>query len=385
MEYYNTSPLEKPPAVTDPAGKTQPVRAYTEFLKRIVFRPVLKPGEELDIPHGWTLELQPVESSPAEEHLKKLLTLYGVGKFSVRVHVTAMTADDTLTELGKLTTGNLELEVKEPPVAWGEVVGGLQAGLSFKSGEKRTYSHGEAVNLVIMVRNVGKEEILVRTINTLPLEEPPTVTDDAGKTYQIEALRSFKSRFLIQHVVAPGKEIELNKLSLKLRPAQESAEKHPATLYGAGKFQIHFPTLVRGTDPALNKIATGKLDLEVTDKPPAAPAKTTPDAEKKPPQEQGEKPKPVAFTIKNVTIDEVDAKAEVVTVRFGNKEKPTKLVNVPLDKGVNVVASHVRPGGGSHMQPVLGQVELLTGKVASMRLVQTADGLVVVSISSGND
>jgi RNA polymerase sigma factor (sigma-70 family) len=635
VEYYNTSPLENPPAVTDTDGRAQPVQANTDFSKRIVFHPVLKPGDELDIQYDWTLVFQPATDRPAEEQLRKFPTLYGTGKFRAQVQLTAMSADDTLTELGKIATGNVELEVKEKEavVAWGEVVGGLQAGLSFKAGEPRVYRHGEVAKLVVKVRNVGKQEVQVRSSNTHLYEEPPTVTDDAGKSYTVEALRNFTSRFPLRPVVAPRKEIELNELSLKLRPASEASDKSPVTLYGAGKFLVQFPSV--GTDPGMNKLPTGVLALVVTDKPaePANPINDTAssplhqaqgmtytllpveekggvlswvtpvvttkqvpvvvdviengvpvtktvqqvvttteskkvegkveevgvlnadgkgvsagDASKRwkgrgtlvllrnmpnddtrklfaadalfalPSREKGEdrptagnpvweklshesglqvvlvrvkakggvltwshvnragkvetvvengvpvtrqtgyeekvvekeakladlsitdvdgkpvaaadiekrfkeggvlarsatplgngdrklfatntlflepplpaagttdaKPKPAAFTIKDVTIDEVDTKAGVISVSFGSKEKPTKLLNVPLGKGVRVVPSFIRPGGGSHFPPPDREIELQKGKVVSLRLVPTADGLAVVSISSGND
>ena len=41
----------------------------------------------------------------------------------------------------------------------GQGVGGLQAGLGYRPGEKRVYRHGETVKLVVRVRNVGKEEV----------------------------------------------------------------------------------------------------------------------------------------------------------------------------------------------------------------------------------
>src|SRR4051812_23951635 len=47
-------------------------------------------------------------------------------------------------------------EREEGFTAWGEAVDGLQAGLACHPGQKRAFSHGETVRLVIRVRNVGK-------------------------------------------------------------------------------------------------------------------------------------------------------------------------------------------------------------------------------------
>src|SRR5271170_6450409 len=48
---------------------------------------------------------------------------------------------------------------KEGLTAWGNEVGGLQAGLGFSPAEKRAYRHGEKVRLVVRVRNVGKQVV----------------------------------------------------------------------------------------------------------------------------------------------------------------------------------------------------------------------------------
>jgi hypothetical protein len=84
--------------------------------------------------------------------------------------------------------------------------------------------------------------------------------------------------------LAPGKEIELYELKFKLRPASEKGDElddvdfagRVSTLYGTGKFQIHYERFVGKSsaglkpDPTLSKLATGKLELEVKSAPPAA-------------------------------------------------------------------------------------------------------------------
>src|SRR5207253_605615 len=72
--------------------------------------------------------------------------------------------------------------------------------------------------------------------------------------------------------VAPGKEIELYELKLDLKPPREKGNARVAfeTLEGTGKFQIQYERVFgnssSGTiklDPAMSKLATGKLELEV--------------------------------------------------------------------------------------------------------------------------
>jgi hypothetical protein len=90
-------------------------------------------------------------------------------------------------------------------------------------------------------------------------------------------------------------------------------------------------------------------------------------------------------TIKDVTIDQVDEAGGTISVSFGKKKKPTKLVNVPLGKGVRVVASHVLPGSMNHLPFRWDDVKRRQGKVVSVRLYAAAGGLSVVSICAGND
>jgi hypothetical protein len=60
-------------------------------------------------------------------------------------------------------------------------VGGLQAGLGYPPGQKRAYSHGETIRLVVRVRNVGKEELKFQYLRQFFIERPPIVTDADGK------------------------------------------------------------------------------------------------------------------------------------------------------------------------------------------------------------
>ena len=74
---------------------------------------------------------------------------------------------------------------KETFTAWGKEIGGLQAGLGFRPGGKRAYSHGEAVAVVLRVRNVGKEAVEFKHIWAFFVENPPTITGADGKVVQL--------------------------------------------------------------------------------------------------------------------------------------------------------------------------------------------------------
>ncbi len=214
---------------------------------------------------------------------RKSLAIYGTGKFEVgfeKVLGTAFIKPDPA--LSKLATGKLELEVKEPEklppekepfTAWGKEVGGLQAGLGFKAGAKRAYTHGETVTLVVRVRNVGQNDIKFKYYPTFLSENSPTVLDETGKRV---SLRGNTLR-LVQHEIpkevnlAVGKEIELYERELRLAKGNENAvELKTRDIFPKGKFLIRHEQVIGQSaqasdklDPDLEKLATGKLELEV--------------------------------------------------------------------------------------------------------------------------
>jgi hypothetical protein len=89
--------------------------------------------------------------------------------------------------------------------------------------------------------------------------------------------------------------------------------------------------------------------------------------------------------MKDVIIDQVDEAAGTISISFGKKEKPTKLVNVPLAEEVRVVASNVLPGSVNNLPFRWEYVERLQGKTVSVRLHVESTGLSIISIASGND
>jgi RNA polymerase sigma factor (sigma-70 family) len=176
---------------------------------------------------------------------------------------------------------------KEAFTAWGKEINGLQAGLGYRPGQKRVYSHGETVKVVARVRNVAKEAVDFTYIWAFLVENRPTITDADGKLIQLrgpsaEGLHRPRSTNL-----APGKEIELYEWYFELRPKGESGNDKWSTIHGTGTFSLQCDRIVGPTsanrdhpNPALSKLATGKLELEVEAAPP------------KPEQEKEPAPKP---------------------------------------------------------------------------------------------
>jgi RNA polymerase sigma factor (sigma-70 family) len=154
--------------------------------------------------------------------------------------------------------------------AWGKEVGGLQTGLGYLPGQKRAYRHGETVKVVVRVRNAGKEAVDFKYIWAFFIENPPRITDADGKMVQ---LPNYRTRAEGLHAprsikVAPGKEVELYEWTFDLQPNGENSSR--SFIHGTGKFSLCCERVVGPTwlnpnhpNPALSKLATGNLELEI--------------------------------------------------------------------------------------------------------------------------
>lgn len=161
---------------------------------------------------------------------------------------------------------------KESLTAWGNEVGGLQAGLGFRPGEHRVYHPGEAVKLVLRVRNVGKEAVEFKHIRAFFIENPPKITDADGK---IVELPNYRTRDQESHTarsnnVLPGEEVDLHEWAFDLQPKIEHSSR--SFIPGTGQFSIQCGRIVGPTwlnpnhpNPTSDKLATGMLKLEVKD------------------------------------------------------------------------------------------------------------------------
>ena len=145
--------------------------------------------------------------------------------------------------------------------------------MGFPAGQKRAYSHGEAVAVVLRVRNVGKEAVEFNHIWAFFAANPPTITDADGKVIQL--LPGYKALGLQaprSANVAPGKEVELYEWTFDLQPKVEHDSR--SFIPGTVKFNLQCERIVGPTsanpdnpNPAMDKLATGKLELEINPKP----------------------------------------------------------------------------------------------------------------------
>jgi RNA polymerase sigma factor (sigma-70 family) len=293
LHYPSHHFIENPPAVADDKGKAVVLDGIALPGKPRLLVVTVAPGTEIDL-----CELNLELHSASEIGEDRPWTLCGTGKFQLRYEtLDGIIGSGEVSDLGKsdlppgdkLATGKLELEVRPAPppaaekkdpqkqekegfTAWGKKVGRLQAGLGFRPGQQRAYHTGETVKLVLRVRNVGKEAVKFQHLWGFFHENPPTVTDAAGKLVPLPKGSADGRHLPRDTTVAPGKEVELYEWEIGLRPVGGRGDR-PLTIHGVGKFALQCERVVGPTSAnpehpalALDKLATGNLELEVTDR-----------------------------------------------------------------------------------------------------------------------
>jgi uncharacterized protein (TIGR03067 family) len=165
---------------------------------------------------------------------------------------------------------------KDDETAWGETVGGLQAGVAFSKGGRRAYRIGETVPLVVRLRNVTDKVHSFDYTDGFFVENPPAVTDAAGKPARLSQFPILAGLWRRLHLsLAAGQTVEFGSLDLALAPADAKNGVDRPTLFAApGVYRIQYERLppFRESDPT-KVLSTGKLDVEVKDADPAAQAK----------------------------------------------------------------------------------------------------------------
>ena len=286
FEYLKEFFMETPPTATDSQGK--PVFSRLDGVLGLIHLPVevtLAAGKEIEL-----YELKP-ELKPASDNAPNgTSVLHGTGTFQLQYDpvfgnssLGGIKVDPTLS---KLATGKLELEVKEAAklpqkeekealTAWGKEINGLQAGVGFPAGQKRAYSHGETVTLVVRIRNVGKEEVTFQYVPAFFQETMPTVKHGTGEP--VLPIRGVsapgKTHPATAVTIAPGKEVELYEWNARLAhdPVAGGADDRGVIYHrGTGKLSFQYERVLGNSsaskikiDPALSRLATGKLELEV--------------------------------------------------------------------------------------------------------------------------
>jgi len=153
--------------------------------------------------------------------------------------------------------------------------------LGFEYGNRRTYGHGQGITLVVRLRNVGKEAVKFEYLRQFLDENPPTVTNADDKT-----IPQSKTEVMGQHVpvsvtLEPGKEMILETrlhgssgvpyVLIPPNSTEKRDDKVTPLVVATGKCQLQIEKVFGNSssgflkvDPALEKLSTGKLELEVT-------------------------------------------------------------------------------------------------------------------------
>ncbi len=268
------------------------------------------------------------------------------------------------------------VDLKDDEFVWGKEVDGLQAGVVLRSGGKAAVRIGSTATVAVRIRNVSKEAVKVAAP---PLYiTAPSVTDAAGKKAPVLSPAAAHLKGLVpvtDHIINPGRSVDLDPEGVTVIDAPEP-DYRPEAITNAfrvftkpGKYEIRFERFLQSHP----KLATGACPFTVTEQEASAPEKGA------------DLTGAVTTTIKDATLTEVDEASGTISLSFGTKDKPTKLVNVPLADGVRVVASHVLPGSVNNLPFEWKYAERLKGKVVSIRVTTSATGMSVVSIASGND
>jgi formylglycine-generating enzyme required for sulfatase activity len=143
FSYFNEFFYENPPAVTDSDGKPVPLEGAGLLGLAVLVEKTLAPGKEVNLCE-LNLALRPDSEKSKERPVWKL---FGTGKFQLRyenvgggnIGTGEIKFDPVLS---KLATGKLEVKEteklpekreKETFTAWGKEVGGVQAGLGYKT------------------------------------------------------------------------------------------------------------------------------------------------------------------------------------------------------------------------------------------------------------
>lgn len=168
--------------------------------------------------------------------------------------------------------------------AWGEEAGGLRAGLGLLPGARRAYRHGEAVTLVVRVRNVGKKAVTFGYVRQFLDENRPAVTDAGGRGLTQAGTSMLGVHGPTEVTLEAGREVVLGTrlhgasgsphTLLPVGSGAKAGTKEWPLFVGTGKVSLRYGRVLGNSssgfitlDPALGKLATGTLELEVEEAP----------------------------------------------------------------------------------------------------------------------
>jgi RNA polymerase sigma factor (sigma-70 family) len=267
VSYYSNVMQESPASVEDAEGKATRVAMPPQKLyKRRLTSHTLEAGETFDL--GAQELTVAADGKDGEVEVPTLVA--GPGWYRVSYHGVAL-ARDSAYDRGPLATGQVSLMVKEKAsadAAWGKAVGGFQAGVAFRKGQRRPYHLGEVVTLVVWVRNVTDKPLAFDYTDGYMVEAPPRAKDADGKAAKLSEFPILCGIWRPLHAtLKAGEEFEVGSLRLALEAAGGPKPNRPTLFASPGKYRVRYEGLppFDYSDPD-KVLSTGEIELEVKPK-----------------------------------------------------------------------------------------------------------------------
>jgi RNA polymerase sigma factor (sigma-70 family) len=205
-----------------------------------------------------------------------ILGFMATGAATLMTNRTAAGQDDKKPTAEKLVEPAKQQKEKEPFTAWGKEVGGLHAGLGLRPGDKRVYSYGDIITLVVRVRNASKKTVQFKYVREFLDENYPTVASADGKTIPQEPFAVTGVLRPIDVILEPGKEVKLDSRfdarQYELVPNEDTpgSKNLPVLIVPTGKVSLQYSHVFGYTSSGSmeldRKLGTGKLELDVKDR-----------------------------------------------------------------------------------------------------------------------
>lgn len=146
-------------------------------------------------------------------------------------------------------------------IVWGEAANGLQAGIAFRESRRDTYTLGESVPLVVILRNVGEAPITLTYSSARLRFVRPHIVDADGNRPSLRMPPWV--RYVVtteKKVLAPGGEMTFGPVDLKL------VSEVPARVEDALVYVVAPPgqyTICYAIPLASAPVKTGRLNFRV--------------------------------------------------------------------------------------------------------------------------
>jgi len=161
----------------------------------------------------------------------------------------------------------LETQRQADAVSWGEIKGGLQAGLVLRPADKRSYEVGDMATFVVKLRNTTDHPIEMLYLAVEPAARiGPSVLDAAGKRPAMSGpvFSSVGGRAISKLSLAAGEEVEFATAKLSFGPLDEPRAKPQATVQaGLGELRVSYNVYYLNADETGNYLTTGEVKAEV--------------------------------------------------------------------------------------------------------------------------